>query len=637
MSQSLLSQRRFGPFFAVQALGAFNDNVYKQALIILIAYAGLSLVGLKQAALVNLAAIVFILPFFLFSATAGQLADRYPKDLLVRRIKLGEIGIMICAGLAFWSERVELMMLVLFLLGTQSAFFGPIKYSILPQVLKDEELVKGNGLISMATFVAILLGTVSGGLLIAIRGLTVGEQTIPGWSLVVGAAFVVAVLGYFLACRVPAVEPTDPTLKIDHNLLRQTWRNMSYVRENVVVFRSVLGVSWFWFFGSIMLAQMPSLIKEFMLGNETVATGMLALFSVGIGVGSVLCDKLSHGRVEIGLVPLGALGLTVFGVDLYFAANALESVPGLVGIGEFFARGGSLRVTMDVLLLGLFGGFYIVPLYALIQSRSKPKNRSRIIAGLNIINALFMVMSGIFGVILLKGFGLDVSQVVLFTAILNAVVTAYIFWLVPEFLLRFAAWVLVHTIYRMRTKGLDNIPDDGPALLVCNHVSFIDALVIGGSIARPVRFVMYHKIFNLPIAKWLFKSAKTIPIAPAKEDPALLEQAYERISSELQAGEVVCIFPEGAITHDGELQQFRSGVEKILARDPVPVVPMALSGLWGSFFSRSDGGAFKGPWRRLGKRIELTVGAGLSPQAATAEALQEQVADLMDGHMSTAT
>ncbi len=625
---SLLRQRRFAPFFGTLSLGAFNDNVYKQALIILITYTGLTLFGLETAALVNLAAVIFILPFFLFSATAGQLADRYPKDLLIRRIKFCEILIMLLATAGFYLGEPLVLLGILFLMGTQSAFFGPIKYSLLPQILAPHELVKGNGLVSMATFVSILLGSLCGGILIAVSDWSFAGQAIQGWMMVAAMVITMAVIGYWVARQIPAATPAAPDLDIDHNIVRQTLRNMGYVRENIVVFRAILGVSWFWFFGSVMLAQLPPLIKEALSGNETVATLVFTLFSVGVGVGSLLCDKLSDRRVEIGLVPLGSIGLTLFAADIFFSSRALEPVMGLVGVGEFLARDGSWRFVADVLLIGIFGGLYIVPLSALIQQRSKPEHRSRVIAGGNILNALFMVLAGIYSIGLLSA-GLSVAQLILVTAVLNAVVALYIFLLVPEFLLRFAAWVLVHTIYRLKVNDLENIPDEGPALLVCNHVSFIDALVVGGSITRPVRFVMYHKIFNMPIAKWLFKTAKTIPIAPAKEDPALLERAFERIAEELDAGEVVCIFPEGAITHDGQLQEFRSGVERILARNPVPVVPMALKGLWGSFFSRSDGGAFRGPMRKFLARIELNIGAAIPPDEVTAASLQEVVSGLM--------
>ncbi len=616
----LVRQRRFGPFFATQALGAFNDNVFKQALIIMITYQGLVLFGMDAGRLVNFAAIVFILPFFLFSATAGQVADRFEKSGLIRKIKAFEIAVMGLATLGFWLDSISFLLGVLFLMGTQSAFFGPIKYSILPQVLETHELVKGNGQVSMGTFVAILLGSLAGGALIAVDDV--------GWVWVSAMVLAIAVTGYAWSRRIPAVPVSDPELKVDLNIVRQTLKMMGYVRENPVVFRSILGNSWFWFFGSVLLAQLPPLIQAHLRGDESVAVMMFTLFSIGIGGGSLLCDKLSFRRVEIGLVPLGSLGLSVFGIDLYFAAHGLAAVAEPVGIGGFLARDGSVRFVIDVLLLGVSGGFYIVPLLAVIQHRSRPDKRSRVIAGANVLNALLMVLAGGYSIALLSA-GLDVTELLLVTAIMNFVVATYIFLLVPEFLLRFASWALVHSIYRVEVSDLEKIPDEGPALLVSNHVSFVDALVIGGLIRRPVRFVMYYKIYNWPILRWIFKTAKAIPIASAREDRELLKDAFDRIQQELEDGQLVCIFPEGAITRDGEVQIFKSGVEQILARTPVNVIPMALNGLWGSYFSRSDGGALKGPWRKLWARIRLSIGEGLPPERATAEALRKRVLELM--------
>ena len=622
----LLGQRRFGPFFGTQALGAFNDNVYKNALIILITYQGVKLLGMETTELVNFAAGIFILPFFLFSSTAGQIADKFEKSALMRKIKALEIGIMLCASLAFWWQSPVLLLGVLFLMGTQSAFFGPIKYSILPQHLKTHELVKGNGLVSMATFLAILLGTLVGGLLIAIEGY--------GPVLVSVSLVAIAIVGYAASRYVPAAAPAEPELRINFNIFTQSIKTMGYVRENPVVFLSILGASWFWFFGSVILAQISTLNRFVLMGNETVATALLAVFSVGIGVGSLMCDKLSFRRVEIGLVPLGSIGLTVFGVDLYFSSHALEPVAAIVGAGEFLQRDGAIRLFLDVMMIGVAGGIYIVPLNALIQQRSARQHLSRVIAGGNILNALFMVISALFSIALLRS-GLDITELILTTAVLNAVVALYIFLLAPEFLLRFVTWIMVNTIYRMQVKDLEKIPDEGPALLVCNHVSFIDALVVGGSIRRPVRFVMYYKIFNWPLASWLFKSAKAIPIASYKEHPELLEQAYDRIAEELANGELVCIFPEGAISQDGEVQMFKRGIERILERSSVPVIPMALSGLWGSFFSRSDGGAMKGPMRKFLGLIHLAIGDPVQPQDVRSESMRDKVMVLMqdpDGH-----
>ncbi len=612
---SLLRQRRFAPYFVTQFLGAFNDNVFKNALIILIAFQSVEMSAADSATLVNLAAGLFILPFFLFSATAGQLADKYEKSMLIRRIKAAEIGIMLIATLGFYLGDLTLLIATLFLMGTQSSMFGPIKYGILPQHLAEHELTGGNGLVEMGTFVAILLGNIAGE-----RLLGVGQL---GAALVCVTLLAVATAGYLASRRIPPAAPVAPELSINWNPVTETWRGMLNARGNVAVFNSILGVSWFWFLGATYLAQLPNFTRLDLGGDAAVYTLLLATFSVGIGTGSLLCERLSGGHIEIGLVPLGAIGLSVFGVDLY-AAGTLAPAAELRSPAEFLALAGGWRVLLDVALLGMFGGFYIVPLYALIQTRSAPSHRSRVIASNNILNACFMVVSALVAITLLRA-GLDIPQLFLVVAVMNAAVAIYIFRLVPEFLLRFLIWVLIHSVYRVDKRGLDNIPASGPALLVCNHVSFVDALVIAGCVQRPVRFVMYYRIFELPVLRFAFRTAGAIPIAGHKEDPALLEKAYEDIDAALAAGEVVCIFPEGQITRDGEMNPFRPGVERIIERRPVPVVPMALRGLWGSIFSRQGGRALARFPRRIWFRIALVADRALAPADVTAEGLRASV------------
>ena len=616
----LLQERRFAPFFLTQALGAFNNNVFKNALVIMVAFQATQLTADQVNLYVNLAAGLFILPFFLFSATAGQIAEKFDKAGLIRRVKLLEIGIMLLAALGFWLDSVPFLMTVLFLMGTQAALFGPVKYSILPQHLRDHELVGGNGLVEMGTFVAILLGTMFGGWLIATDG---------GKHWVAGACVLIATLGYCSSRFVPSAPAAAPDLKINWNPLSETWRNFQFMRTNRTVLLSVLGISWFWFYGATFLAQLPTYTKTYLGGDESVVTLMLTLFSVGVGAGSLLCERLSGRKVEMGLVPFGAIGLTVFGLDLYFAKHSVAAVTG-VDWQAFLDQPGSLRVCADLVLTGMFGGFYIVPLYALIQSRSEPSHRSRIIAGNNILNALFMVGSALMSIALFDA-GLTIPELLLTTALMNAAVAVFIFGLLPEFLMRFVVWILVNLLYRVRVEGLDKIPDHGPCVVVCNHVSFIDALIVGGTIRRPVRFVMYYKVFDIPVLNWIFRTAGAIPIAGAKEDPALMEKAFDRIEEYLKAGEVVGIFPEGALTPDGSIQPFRPGIEKILARTPVPVVPVALRNLWRSMWSRR--------WlrlrmqrarlpRRFRARIELVIGDAVPAAQASAQALEQRVGEL---------
>ena len=611
----LLVERRFLPFFVTQFLGAFNDNVFKNALIIMIAFQGARFSDIPTDTLTNMSAGLFILPFFLLSATAGQLIDKTEKSLSMRRIKMLEIVIMLCAAWAFNAGELYLLIALLFMMGAQSTLFGPAKYSYIPQHLADNELIAGNALVQMGTFVAILIGTMAGGLLIAHED---------GRQLVAIVLVIVAVLGFVSSLVIPVTPSRCPDLKINWNIFTETWRNIAFIRKNRTVFLSVLGISWFWFLGATYLVQLPNYTRLTLGGNEQVVTLLLTLFTVGIGSGSLLCNWLSGQKVEIGLVPFGSIGLTLFGIDLFLARPVLDQAD-LIGVVAFLQQPGSLRVIADVLLIGVFGGFYIVPLFALVQQRSDPEHLSRVIAGNNIINALLMVLSAVMAIVLL-GAGVTIAQLFLIVALLNAAVAVYIYTLVPEFLMRFLVWILIHSIYHVRKQGLENIPEEGPAVLVCNHVSYVDAMIIAGCIRRPVRFVMYHKIYNLPLLKFVSRTARAIPIAGSFENRALMERAFEEVDRALLEGDIVCIFPEGRLTADGAMAKFKSGVERILQRRPVPVIPMCLYGLWGSAFSREKTFIL---WRIINgirSRVDLTIASPLAPETATAPVLQDQVA-----------
>lgn len=616
---ALLRERRFLPFFVTQFLGALNDNVFKQALVALLTFQAATLTSLDAGVLVNLANGLFILPFFLFSATAGQLADKYEKTRIIRIIKLCEIGIMVLGAVGFATRNLWALLGALFLMGVHSTFFGPVKYSILPQHLRKEELVGGNAWIESGTFLAILIGSIAGGLLSA---------SAQASSMLVGPVVIVlAIAGYFASRFVPQAAAPSPALRIDWNPISETWRNFQFIRSNRTVFLSILGISWFWFYGALFLAQMPNFAKTYVGGDPSVFVVLLTTFSVGIGAGSLLCERMSGHKVEIGLVPFGSIGLTLFALDLFFASPASPAPSGHTPIvaREFLSIGANWRILLDLLLIGMFGGFYIVPLYALVQTRTEPSHQSRVIAGNNIMNAAFMVVAAVFGAGLLQ-LGLSIPQLILITAVLNALVAIYIFTLVPEFLMRFLAWLLIHTVYRVEKSGLQHIPESGPALLICNHVSFADAVIIMGVVRRPVRFVMDHNIFKVPVLNFIFRTSRAIPIAPAKEDPAQLERAYDEVARALAAGELVGIFPEGRITDTGELYPFRGGIRRIIDRTPVPVVPMALRGLWGSFFSRMGGRAMSRPFRRgLWSRIGLIADAAWPPERVTPESLQQKV------------
>ena len=615
-SIKLLKTRRFLPFFLTQLLGAFNDNLYKNGLTIFIAFQTANMTQASSNTLVNIAAGLFILPFFLISPIAGQLADKYEKSFLIRRVKLLEILIMLFAAVAFYLQNSWLLIAILFLMGTQSALFGPVKYSLLPQALHREELVGGNAMVEFGTFLAILLGLIA-----SVFILDLGTTTL---SLAVVS---VAIIGYLTSRSIPPLPPASPELKISFNLFKQTASILRDAHQNRTVFYSIMGISWFWFIGITYVTQLPNYVRYELGGNEQVYILLLAMFSIGIGAGSFLCERLSGRIVEIGLVPLGALGLTLFGADIYFS-QSLTPDQSLFGPMTFIREGSNVRVMIDIVMLGVSGGIYIVPLYALVQQRSELKKRSRIIAANNVLNALFMVVAALYALFILST-GVTVSTLFLIMAIMNVIVTLYIFTLVPEFVMRLLIWLLIHTVYRVDKTGLDKIPDDGPALLICNHVSFVDALILAGSIKRPIRFVMYFRIYQLPILSFIFKTANAIPIASPNEHAGLMKLAFNRISEAFAEGELVCIFPEGKITDSGEMGQFKSGVIRILERDPVPIVPLALRGLWGSFFSRKHGKAMT-RWFPRGwfSRIELVAGDPIEASGASQESLYRRVSVL---------
>ncbi len=583
-------------------------------------------VAAQQAAdrsdlLVNLAAGLFILPFFLFSPLAGQLADKYEKSGLIRRIKLLEILIMGIGAVAFLTGSMWLMFLVLFAMGTQSAFFGPAKYAILPQHLKPQELVGGNALVEMGTFLAILAGTILSGVLFNLSS---------GVYWIVATTLVCAVWGYVASRGIPSAPAPSPELRIDWNPVTEAKRVVGSLKHNRPVLLSILAISWFWFFGASFLTQFNNYTKDVLVGGPQVVTLLLTVFSVGIGAGSLLCERLSGHKIELGIVPFGSLGMTIFAADLYFASPDLVA-PAVLAGGELFsataflAQSGGWRVLMDLALIGVFGGFFIVPLYAMVQTRSDEKERAQVIAANNLLNALFMVIAAGFAILMLAVLELSIPEYFLILAVINLIVTGYVYQQVPEFAFRFLIWILTHTMYRVTHSGFRNIPEEGPAVLVCNHVSYVDALLLGGAYRRPIRFVMDKAIYEIPGLNFIFRMARTIPIASEKRDPETYHRAFEKISEELRAGNLVCIFPEGKLTTDGELNSFRPGIEKIIARDPVPVVPMALQGLWGSYFSHADGGALLKWPRRFWSQVNIVAAPAWQPEAVTAAGLQVEV------------
>ncbi|MGG6462138.1 MFS transporter [Solilutibacter silvestris] len=616
---ALLRQRRFAPFFTVQCLNAFNDNVFRQGIIGLLFW--LQVPESERGLYTQLAPAIFILPYFLFSATAGQIAEKMEKAKLIRLAMLLGVAIMLVAALGFVTHHLPLLLIALFATGVHSTLFGPVKYSILPAVLHPRELTGGNGLVEMGTSISILVGMIVGGLIFSIGG------AYSPW-LAAAAVLAIATAAWIAAKLIPVVGASAPDLRINWNPVTETVGVMKLARKQLAVRNAVLGVSWFWFVGTVFAAELPDYAPLNLGGGNTLYVFVLALFSIGTGLGAVLCEKLSARTVEIGLVPLGAFGISVFLFDLYFARSGAAPVGGLDILG-FMHQPGSWRIAIDLVGIGLFTGFFVVPLFALIQSRTPKDELSRVIGALNIQNSGFVVAASLICLALREYLHWTIPQIFLALAVANTLVAIWIFTIVPEFLMRFLSWVLVRTLYRLRARGIDHIPDEGAALIVCNHVSFMDALILSASIPRPVRFVMYYKIFNIPVLRWIFRISKAIPIAGARENPELMKRAFAEIDAALAEGELVGIFPEGALTKDGEIAPFKSGVEKILEQRPVPVIPMALRGMWSSMWSRRDSKLHRARLpRRFRAHVDVVADAPIDGHGVTSETLEAKVREL---------
>ncbi len=613
----LLKLRQFLPYFCTQALGAMNDNVYKNSLLLLVAFIAPQALPVSSDLIINLAAGLFILPFFLFSAHAGLLADKYEKSKLIRAVKWCELIIMLIAAWALISQAIIPLLLLLFLMGTQSAYFGPVKYALLPQHLKPDQLVQGNALVEMGTFLAILIGTLIAGVLI---GLENGVQYAA--ILIVG----LSILGLIAAHFIPKARAANENLKVSFNPFMQSVQILKAAKQNRAVFLSIMGISWFWFLGATYLTQFPNFARIYLVAEPEVVSVLLALFSIGIGLGSLLCSRLSGEHIELGLVPIGSIGLTVFGAHLMFAVPDINSTQSLF---SFLQNSDNWAVIIDLTLIGLFGGLYIVPLYTMVQSRTAEAKRAQVIAANNILNAIFMVVSAVFAIVCLTIIELSIPQLFLTLALMNTAVAIFIYYQVPEFTLRLMIWLLSHSMYRVKTRGKSLIPRQGAVVLAANHVSYVDALILAGACPRPVRFVMDKSISEMSVLKYFFKHAKVIPICPPNQDRQTYDDAFIQIQAALDNDEVICIFPEGRLTKDGQLSVFKKGIERIIANKPVPVIPIALKGLWGSFFSHKNGRALTKWPGRFWSKVEVEIAPSVPPQQVNAAQLQQKIESML--------
>ncbi|MGR5068529.1 MFS transporter [Vibrio alfacsensis] len=609
---SLLTQRKFFPYFVTQFLGAFNDNIFKNVLLLFVAFAGSSALPISSNLFINLAAGLFILPFFLFSASAGVLADKYEKSWFIRNVKLCEIGIMLLGAIGFITESYGILLLLLFLMGTQSAFFGPVKYALLPQQLNEKELIPGNALVEAGTFIAILIGTIGAGLIASADN----AKYLAAFCVVI-----FALLGYLSSRFIPFAASSAPNIQFRWQPYKQTKHTLSIAKSDRIVFECIMAISWFWFLGAAYLTQFPNFTKEYLNGTESAVSFLLALFSIGIALGSLACNWFSNHRIEIGVVPIGALGITLFG---YLMTTSIPSeLPRFHTLADFISYEAFWPLFFYLLMIGASGGLFIVPLYALMQLRAKETERAQVIAGLNIFNSLFMVGSAILGIVCLSVIEMTIPQLFALLAIMNFLVATYIFLQIPIFVVRFIMWVLTHTIYRVKHKNLHYLPEHGGALIVCNHVSYMDALLLSAVCPRLIRFVMEEDYANLPPLRRFLRRAGVIPISASNRTS--IRRAFNDVEQALNDGHIVCIFPEGRLTADGEMNKFMRGIDIILRRSPVPVIPMALKGLWGSYFSRAKGRACKGMPTRFWSKLEIEAGTPVEPKEATASAMFEKV------------
>lgn len=572
---TLLKTVRFLPLFMTQFLGALNDNVFKNALVILIAYRLSSLAGLNSQILITLAAGIFILPFFLFSATAGQLADKYEKSRLISIIKLFEIILMALATLGFYLQSVGVLMTVLFLIGAQAAFFGPVKYAILPEQLKENELIAGNGLVEAGTFIAILLGTILGGVLILRQH---GEYIISAMILII------AVTGWIASLFIPKTH-SQSVAKINYNLIKETFELVCYSKKRRDIFLCILGISWFWLIGATFLSEFPVFVKDILHANENVITLFLATFSIGLAIGSLLCNVLLKGKVHATYVPLGVLGITLFAVDLYFAATSINISPltGLISLRQFLCTINGWRITCDLILIAICGGIFTVPLYAILQHRSDKAHCARVIASNNVVNALFMVLAAIFTMLMLKQ-GFKVTQVFLTIAVMNSFVAIYICKLLPDVLIRAFFRSILKLLYRVKVNGLDNYQSAGERIvIVANHTSFIDALLLSIFLPDKLTFA----VDSITAKKWWVKIflrlVDAFPINPTNS------MAIKSLIEFVETDKRCVIFPEGRLTVTGNLMKIYEGPGLVADKAKAKLLPIRIDGAQLTPFSRLRG------------------------------------------------
>ncbi len=600
----------FAALFGAQLLAAFVDNLARAAIAWWIVGRAVSLGPWGAAAATIAATGAFVLPFAVGSGVAGRLADAWDRATVLRLGRALGLGAVVVWAWGLSLDSLALMLAGSVLAGVAATVFGPAKYAIVPDLVGEERVLAGSALLEGSTDLAILAGTLG--------GLAVGSPT--GDAVVAATGLGAGVLSLGLTFTIP--RSGAPALPMTWNFVEATGDALAEARRHVAVWRSILGLAWFWLVGQVLVGSFPAFATRVLGADDAVAAWLLGAFAAGIAAGSWVCWRLSRRQLELGVVPMGAFGMTVFLLDLAFAGGQVAGGT----LPAFLGSVAGWRITVDLVGVAGSAAFLAVPLRALMLLRTADGARGRVNGAYNLVAGGAM-LGGAVGVAALSRLGLPLPVLYGVLAVAGAAVAWRMLATIPEFMLRFWAFLLSNVVYRVSIQGDEHIPREGAAVLVCNHVSFIDWLIIMGAVRRPARFVMYKGFHGMPVIKYLFRHAKTIPIASAKEDPDALDKAMGTISDELRDGQIVVIFPEGKLTGDGEMAQFRPGIERILARDPVPVIPMALNGLWGGFFTRFEGKAFKRPFRRVWSKVWLTVEAPMPPTTTAAE-LEAKVAEI---------
>jgi acyl-[acyl-carrier-protein]-phospholipid O-acyltransferase / long-chain-fatty-acid--[acyl-carrier-protein] ligase len=591
----ILRDRGFFCFFWTQFLGAFNDNFYK----IIITLVALDIPAGRGIQYIPLIGGLFILPFLLFSGYAGYLADVYSKRVVLVAVKVFEIFAMALGFLAFFVDRMEPMLAVVLLMGLHSTFFSPAKYGILPEMLPEKDLSRGNGLLEMSTFMAIILGTAFGG--------TIYEawKDRLGW---IGAILIAtAILGTITSLGITRVPPSGSSKKFVINPLAEIWDGTKRLYTDRPLWLTVMGISYFWFLGALLQMVLPLFGKEILRLGET-RIGLLWTFAaVGIGIGSLAAGRLSGDKIELGLVPLGSVGMGAFSVLLFLSQPSFD------------------LAAVCLVLIGFAAGFFAVPLNALLQQRSGREDKGRLIATNNVFNTVGVLLASAMLWGLATLFHLPADQIILILGLLTFALTIYALYLLPDFFVRLILWILTHTLYRIRIVGQENIPLHGAALLVSNHVSFVDALLIGASMPRFIRFMLHREYYDIRGINWFFRLMKSVPVSTT--NPRDIVRSLRSARKELEQGQVVCIFAEGAISRLGHLLPFKRGFEKIVEGTNFPIIPVHLDQLWGSIFSFKEG-RFFWKWPKL-RPYPVTVSFGAPlPSTATVQEVRQAVLEL---------